>query len=102
MLLISTATASAYELNCDAPQVAIGDDLRDNNPVVSVGIRYIPDDHQWRVFHYLSNGLHSGCEDGANHGLIAGTDWCLVTWNGLTCWVSQVGLLPIGEPVATL
>jgi hypothetical protein len=57
MLLISTATASAYELNCDAPQVAIGDDLRDNNPVVSVGIRYIPDDHQWRVFHYLSNGL---------------------------------------------
>jgi len=26
---------------------------------------------------------------------IAGADWCLVTWNGLTGWVSQVGLMPV-------
>jgi hypothetical protein len=62
---------------------------------------------------------------GANHGLlgaipagqtvrasrcvrrddgIAGADWCLVTWNGLTGWVSQVGLMPVSpqpsQPVA--
>ena len=62
---------------------------------------------------------------GANHGLlgaipagqtvaasrcvrrddgIAGADWCLVTWNGLTGWVSQVGLMPVTpqptQPVA--
>ena len=62
---------------------------------------------------------------GANHGLlgaipagqtvrasrcarrddgIAGADWCLITWNGLTGWVSQVGLMPVTpqptQPVA--
>lgn len=35
---------------------------------------------------------------------IAGADWCLVTWNGLTGWVSQVGLMPVTpqptQPVA--
>ena len=64
----------------------------------------------------VSNGkmnVRSG--PGANHGLlgaipagqhvtasqcvarddgIAGADWCLVTWGGLTGWVSRVGLMP--------
>jgi hypothetical protein len=35
---------------------------------------------------------------------IAGADWCLVTWSGLTGWVSQVGLMPVTpqptQPVA--
>ena len=57
MLLISTAAASALELNCGTPHVAVGDDPRDNNPVVKIDVRYIPDDHEWRVFHYLRNGL---------------------------------------------
>ena len=35
----------------------LGDDPRDNNPVVSVEVSYLPDDHQWRVFHTLRNGL---------------------------------------------
>lgn len=56
-LFISTATASALELNCGAPRVALGDDLRDINPVIGVTVRYLPDDHQWRVFHQLRNGL---------------------------------------------
>ena len=31
---------------------------------------------------------------------IAGADWCLVAWNGLTGWVSRVGLMPVNEPPA--
>jgi Bacterial SH3 domain len=27
---------------------------------------------------------------------IAGADWCLVNWNGVTGWVSQAGLMPLG------
>ena len=57
LLLISTVAAPAYELICSAPRVALGDDSRDNNPVVSVEIRYVPDDHAWRIFHKLRNGL---------------------------------------------
>jgi hypothetical protein len=55
-LLISTATASAYDMSCDAPVTALGD-TRDNNPVVSTFIQYFPENHQWRVIHYLANGL---------------------------------------------
>lgn len=209
MLMISTASAPAYELICSAPQVALGEDLRDNNPVVSVEIKFIPEDHAWRIFHTLQNGLvvsrseqyaitdastdykaqwqgslnrarhlymigeikrvdgvliyaewiydrrkgnamvmqsTARCKNlaptptaektmlfmvppnvsggimnirtgpGANYGLIgaipagqtvrasrcvpredgiAGADWCLVSWNGLTGWVSQVGLMPM-------
>jgi hypothetical protein len=57
MLLISTAAASAsYNLHCDAPRVAVGDEP-DNNPVVSVDVRYTPEDHAWRVFHNRRDGL---------------------------------------------
>ena len=56
MLLFSTAAAPAYELICAAPQVAVGDEA-DGNPVVSVEIKFIPEDHAWRIFHYMRNGL---------------------------------------------
>jgi Bacterial SH3 domain len=52
-----TTTAQAYEVTCGAPQVLFGDDVRDNNPVVSVEVNYEPDDHAWRIFHNLRNGL---------------------------------------------
>jgi hypothetical protein len=56
-LLVSTVAAPAYELICSAPVVALGEDPRDNNPVVSVEIKFLPEEHSWRVFHYLQNGL---------------------------------------------
>src|SRR4029077_9375684 len=56
MLFISTAAASAIEINCGAPRVALGDEP-DSNPVVSVDIRYIPEDHAWRIFHNRRDGL---------------------------------------------
>jgi hypothetical protein len=56
VLLISTAAAQALELNCSAPRVALGDEP-DNNPVVAVEIKYKVEDHAWRIFHHLRNGL---------------------------------------------
>jgi hypothetical protein len=56
-MMLSTVAPSALELNCGAPRVALGDDPRDNNPVVKVEIRYVADEHQWRVFHHLRDGL---------------------------------------------
>jgi Aspartyl protease len=56
-MLISTTAVSAFELNCGAPRVALGDEPGDNNPVVSVDIRYIPEDHAWRIFHNRRDGL---------------------------------------------
>jgi len=56
MLLISTAAASAFEMNCDAPRTYLGED-RSANPVAKIDIKYSPDDHAWRVFHYLRDGL---------------------------------------------
>ena len=56
VLLISTAAAQALELSCNAPRVALGDD-RDDNPVVGVEIKYKAEDHAWRIFHRLRNGL---------------------------------------------
>lgn len=55
LVLLSTA-ASAFELNCAAPRVALGDEP-DNNPVTSVDIRYTPEDHAWRIFHNRRDGL---------------------------------------------
>ena len=217
LLMLSTVAASAYDLTCAAPRVALGDDSADNNPVVGIEIKFIPEEHLWRVFHRLADGLvvsrseqyaiqdastdnkaqwqgslnrarhlymigevrrvdgalvymewmydrkkgnqlvmqaSARCTKatlqvaeasmtfmvpptvsggvmnirtgpGANHGLIgaipagqivrasrcvprddgiAGADWCLVSWNGLTGWVSQVGLMPMQElsPVSPL
>jgi len=57
-LLATTAPAfAALELNCGAPRLALGDDPRDFNPVVSVEVRYIPEDHAWRIFHNRRDGL---------------------------------------------
>jgi hypothetical protein len=56
-MMFNTAAASALELNCGVPRVALGDDPRDNNPVVKIEIRYVADDHQWRVFHHRRDGL---------------------------------------------
>ena len=56
VLFISTAAAQALELNCSAPRVALGDEP-DNNPVVAVEIKYKAEDHAWRIFHHLRNGL---------------------------------------------
>ena len=55
-ILISTTAASAFEVNCGAPRVAIGDEP-DNNPVVNVSVRYDANDRAWRIFHRLRNGL---------------------------------------------
>ena len=52
-----TASASAADFVCGAPRVALGDNSRDNNPVVNVEVRHNPDDHSWRIFHILRNGL---------------------------------------------
>jgi hypothetical protein len=56
LLLISTAAASAFEMNCGAPRTYLGED-RSANPVTKIVIKYSPDDHAWRVFHYLRDGL---------------------------------------------
>ncbi len=56
VLLISTAAAQALELSCNAPRVTLGDE-RDDNPVVGVEIKYKAEDHAWRIFHRLRNGL---------------------------------------------
>jgi gag-polyprotein putative aspartyl protease len=56
LVSISTA-ASAVELTCAAPRVAVGDDPRDNNPVVKIEVKYSNADHAWRIFHHLRNGL---------------------------------------------
>lgn len=57
LLMLSTVAASAYDLTCAAPRVALGDDPRDDNPVVSVEIKFIPEEHMWRVFHNRADGL---------------------------------------------
>ncbi|MBT1509439.1 SH3 domain-containing protein [Bradyrhizobium sp. SRL28] len=55
--MLSTVAASAYEITCAAPRVALGDDPADNNPVVRVDVKFIPEEHSWRVFHYRQDGL---------------------------------------------
>ena len=57
IFLISTASASAYELNCVAPRFALGDDPRDNNPIIAVDIGYISIDRAWRIFRSRRDGL---------------------------------------------
>jgi hypothetical protein len=47
---------SGPDLICGAPRVLLGDDPRDNNPVVSVEVTYNPDAHAWHVFHRMANG----------------------------------------------
>lgn len=206
LLMLSTVAAPAYEIACAAPRVALGDDPADNDPVIGVVVKYMPEDHSWRVFHARKSGLvvsrseqyaiqdastdykaqwqgtlnrarhlymigevkrledgivylewlydrkkgnqlvmqaAARCKTvqpqqqemvfmippnvsaghmnirtgpGANYGLvgaipagqvvkasrcapredgIVGADWCLVSWNGLTGWVSQAGLMPM-------
>ena len=51
LLLISTASASAYELNCATPRFAL-----DNSPIIAVDIRY-PIDHAWHILHARRDGL---------------------------------------------
>ncbi len=57
LFLISPAPASAYELNCAAPRFALGDDPRDNNPIIAVDIGYISIDRAWRIFSSSRDGL---------------------------------------------
>lgn len=56
-LALLTSTASAYEVTCGAPRVLVGDNSPDTNPVVKVEVSYVPEDHQWRIFHTLRSGL---------------------------------------------
>ena len=79
-LLIGTAAANAYEMNCGAPVVAIGDDVRDNNPVVGTDIQYFPDNHEWRVFHNLQNGLV--VSRGVQYAMLDATNDHKVQWQG--------------------
>jgi Bacterial SH3 domain len=56
-LAMMSSTASAYEVTCGAPRVTHNEDRSpDTNPVVSVDVRYEPQDHSWRVFHRLADG----------------------------------------------
>ena len=56
LALLST-TAHAYEVTCGAPQMLFNTDRSpDLNPVVNVEISYVPQEHQWRVFHTLRDG----------------------------------------------
>lgn len=57
LLAGSTPAAFAFELNCGAPRVAVGDDLADGNPVVRVEVKYNKDDHAWRIFHHRRDGM---------------------------------------------
>ena len=41
-----TTGAQAYEVTCNAPRVLLGADPNDINPVVSVDLRYVPEDHR--------------------------------------------------------
>ena len=56
LVLLSTA-ASAFEISCAAPRVALGDDPADNNPVVKVEVKYSNSEHAWRIFHHRRDGL---------------------------------------------
>jgi uncharacterized protein YgiM (DUF1202 family) len=78
-LLISTGAASAYEMNCDAPVVPLGDN-HDNNPVVSIDISYIPGNHPWRVYHNLRNGVV--VERSEQYAMLDATDDHKVQWQG--------------------
>ena len=49
--------ATGTELACGAPQVFIGDQPNDPNPVVSVDVSYQPSLHAWQVFHHHYNGM---------------------------------------------
>ena len=84
--------ANALELKCSAPRVALGDEL-DENPVVAVEIKYKPDDHAWRIFHHLRNGLIV-----ARNEQYAIQDW---TNNGKTHWSGSLirnrNLVMVGE-----
>jgi predicted aspartyl protease len=50
------ATSTSDWLTCDRPQVMLGDDPRDPNPVTSVELSYVKADHAWRIFHHFQNG----------------------------------------------
>jgi len=52
----SVGTGNGPNLICGAPHVLLGDDPRDNNPVVSVEVGHSPDDQAWRIFHRMANG----------------------------------------------
>jgi hypothetical protein len=43
-------------LVCDRPQVMLGDDPRDPNPVIRIEVSYSAADHAWRIFHHFQNG----------------------------------------------
>jgi len=108
MLLISTAAASAVELDCNTNAAEL------HCTVAS------PPSEARRLFtipREVSAGhMNIRTGPGVNHGLvgaipagatvsatqcvprddgIVGAYWCLVNWNGLRGWVSQAGLLPI-------
>jgi len=56
LVLLST-TAQAYEVTCGAPRMVFTTDRSpDLNPVVNVEVSYVPQEHQWRIFHRLADG----------------------------------------------
>jgi hypothetical protein len=50
------ATPTGDWLACDRPQVLLGDDPKDPNPVTSIELSYVKADHAWRIFHHFANG----------------------------------------------
>jgi predicted aspartyl protease len=67
-------------LVCDRPQVLIGDDPRDTNPVTWIEVTYSPADHAWRIFHHQQNGgVVSRSEQ---YALVDNTSANKVQWSG--------------------
>jgi hypothetical protein len=109
MLLISTATASAVELNCTTTASELHCAMAGPPPAEAPRLFFVPRE--------VSAGhMNVRTGPGTNHGLIGaipagatvsasrcvprddgipGAYWCLVNWNGIRGWVSQAGLMPV-------
>jgi predicted aspartyl protease len=67
-------------LVCDRPQVILGDEPRDPNPVTWIEVSYAPADHAWRIFHHFQNGgVVSRSEQ---YALVDNTSANKVQWSG--------------------
>jgi uncharacterized protein YraI len=75
-----TPEGSDGTLTCDRPQVLLGDDPRDPNPVIGIELSYSPQDHAWRIFHHQANGgVVSRSEQ---YAIVDNTSSNKVQWSG--------------------
>jgi hypothetical protein len=67
-------------LVCDRPQVMLGDEPNDANPVTWIEVGYAPSDHAWRIFHHFANGgVVSRSEQ---YAVVDNTNAGKVQWSG--------------------